>query len=156
MQYGDFYYPTPVNEPVLNYAPGSQEKIALKKALKQLKSEVIDVPMYIGGEEIRTGKKTAIRPPHEHKHVLGYFHSGDASHVKKTIAAALKAKDKWANMSWENRANIFLKAADLLATKYRAYIVGTTMLGQSKNAYQAEIDAACELIDFLRFNVELV
>jgi 1-pyrroline-5-carboxylate dehydrogenase len=156
MQYGDFYYPTPVNEPVLNYAPGSQEKIALKKALKQLKSEVIDVPMYIGGEEIRTGKKTAIRPPHEHKHVLGYFHSGDASHVKKTIAAALKAKDKWANMSWENRANIFLKAADLLATKYRAYIVGTTMLGQSKNAYQAEIDAACELIDFLRFNVHFL
>jgi 1-pyrroline-5-carboxylate dehydrogenase len=156
MQYGDFYYPTPVNEPVLNYAPGSQENIALKKALKQLKSEVIDVPMYIGGEEIRTGKKTAIRPPHEHKHVLGYFHSGDASHVKKTIAAALKAKDKWANMSWENRANIFLKAADLLATKYRAYIVGTTMLGQSKNAYQAEIDAACELIDFLRFNVHFL
>jgi 1-pyrroline-5-carboxylate dehydrogenase len=156
MQYGDFYYPLPVNEPVLNYAPGSPEKLALKKVLKQLKTEVADVPMYIGAEEIRTGKITAIRPPHEHKHLLGNFHSGDAGHVKKAIAAALKAKDKWANLSWENRAHIFLKAADLLATKYRARIVGTTMLGQSKNPYQAEIDAACELIDFLRFNVHFL
>lgn len=156
MQYGDFYYPMPVNEPVLNYAPGSPEKLALKKVLKQLKSEVVDVPMYIGGEEVRTGKIAAIRPPHEHKHLLGNFHSGDASHVKKAIAAALKAKDKWANLSWENRAHIFLKAADLLATKYRGHIVGTTMLGQSKNPYQAEIDAACELIDFLRFNVHFL
>jgi len=156
MQYGDFYYPIPVNEPVLNYAPGSPEKLALKKALKQLKSEVADVPMYIGGKEIRTGKKVAIRPPHEHKHLLGNYHMGQASHVKDAIAAALKAKDAWANLSWENRANIFLKAADLLATKYRAFIVGTTMLGQSKNPYQGEIDAACELIDFLRFNVHFL
>ncbi len=156
MQYGDFYYPMPVNEPVLNYASGSPEKLALKKVLKQLKSEVADVPMYIGGEEVRTRKITAIRPPHEHKHLLGNYHSGDASHVKKAIAAALKAKDKWASLSWENRAHIFLKAADLLATKYRAHIVATTMLGQSKNAYQAEIDAACELIDFLRFNVHFL
>ncbi len=156
MQYGDFYYPMPINEPVLNYAPGSKEKIALKNALKELKSTKVDVPMYIGAEEVRTGNKVEIRPPHERKHLLGYFHSGDASHVKKAIAAALKAKDKWANMSWENRANIFLKAADLLATKYRPYITGTTMLGQSKNAYQAEIDAACELIDFLRFNVHFL
>ena len=146
----------PVNEPVLNYAPGSPEKLALKKVLKQLKSQVTDVPMYIGGEEVRTGKKTPIRPPHEHKHLLGNFHSGDAGHVKDAIAAALKAKDKWAAMSWENRANIFLKAADLLATRYRAHIVATTMLGQSKNPYQAEIDAACELIDFLRFNVHFL
>ena len=156
MQYGDFYYPMPVNEPVLNYAPGSPEKLALKKVLRQLKSEVIDIPMYIGGEEIRTGKKTPIRPPHEHKHLLGNFHSGDAGHVKDAITAALKAKDQWAGMNWENRANIFLKAADLLATKYRAHIVATTMLGQSKNPYQAEIDAACELIDFLRFNVHFL
>ena len=156
MQYGDFYYPIPVNEPVLNYAPGSPEKLALKKVLRQLKSEVLDIPMYIGGEEIRTGKKTPIRPPHEHKHLLGNFHSGDAGHVKDAITAALKAKDKWAGMNWENRANIFLKAADLLATKYRAHIVATTMLGQSKNPYQAEIDAACELIDFLRFNVHFL
>ncbi len=156
MQYGDFYYPLPLNEPVLNYAPGSPEKIALKKALKQLKSETIDIPMFIGAEEIKTGNTIDIRPPHELKHLLGKFHVGDASHVKKAINAALKAKDKWANMSWENRANIFLKAADLLATKYRPYITGTTMLGQSKNAFQAEIDAACELIDFLRFNVHFV
>ena len=156
MQYGDFYYPLPANEPVLNYAPGSAEKKRLKDALKELKSTKIDVPMYIGSEEVRTGKTLDIRPPHEHKHVLGKFHTGDASHVKKAIVAALKVKDKWANLSWENRANIFLKAADLLATKYRPYINGTTMLGQSKNVYQAEIDSACELIDFLRFNVHFL
>ncbi len=156
MQYGDFYYPIPTNEPVLAYAKGSKEKLALKAAIKELKSTKTDVPMYIGAEEVRTGNKMDIRPPHEHKHLLGQFHVGDASHVKKAIAAALKAKDKWANMSWENRANIFLKAADLLATKYRPYINATTMLGQSKNAMQAEIDASCELIDFLRFNVHFL
>ena len=156
MQFGDFYYPTPVNEPVLSYAPGSQEKLALKKALKELKSEKIDVPMYIGSEEIRTEKKIAMRPPHEHKHILGYFNVGEAKHVTKAINAALKAKDKWANMSWENRANIFLKAADLIAGKYRPYLNGATMLGQSKNVIQAELDAACELIDFLRFNVHFL
>jgi len=156
MNHGDFYYPMPVNEPVLNYLPGSPEKLALKKALKELKSYQVDVPMFIGDTEVKTGKTIEIRPPHELKHLLGKFHTGDATHVKKAINAALKAKDKWSNMSWENRANIFLKAADLLATKYRPYINGTTMLGQSKNAFQAEIDAACELIDFLRFNVHFV
>lgn len=156
MQYGDFYYPLPANEPVLNYAPGSAEKKRLKEVLKELKSSKIDVPMYIGSEEVRTGKTVDMRPPHEHKHVLGKFHTGDATHVKKAIIAALKVKEKWANLSWENRANIFLKAADLLATKYRPYINGTTMLGQSKNVYQAEIDSACELIDFLRFNVHFL
>lgn len=156
MLYGDFYYPLPSNEPVLNYAPGSAEKAALKKALKELKSEKADIPMYIGGEEVRTGVTAEIRPPHEIKHVLGVFHQGDANHVKKAINAALKAKDKWQQMSWENRANIFLKAADLLATKYRPYINAATMLGQSKNAFQAEIDSACELIDFLRFNVHFL
>ncbi len=156
MQYGDFYYPTPTNEPVLSYGKGSKEKLALKAVLKELKASKIDVPMYIGADEVRTGKTVTMYPPHEHKHVLGQFHVGDASHVKKAITAALKAKDKWANMSWENRANIFLKAADLLATKYRPYINATTMLGQSKNAMQAEIDAACELIDFLRFNVHFL
>jgi len=156
MQYGDFYYPLPVNEPVLNYAPGSAEKKRLKEVLKELKATKIDVPMYIGNEEVRTGKTIDIHPPHEHQHLLGQFHVGEAKHVTKAINVALKAKDKWANMSWENRANIFLKAADLLATKYRPYINGTTMLGQSKNAFQAEIDAACELIDFLRFNVHFL
>ncbi|MEP6677631.1 MAG: L-glutamate gamma-semialdehyde dehydrogenase [Ferruginibacter sp.] len=156
MNFGDFYYPLPVNEPVLNYAPGSKEKIVLKETLKKLKSEKIDVPMYIGADEVRTGKIVEIRPPHERNHVLGQFHTGDASHVKKAINAAMKTKDKWANMSWENRANIFLKTADLMATKYRSYMNGTTMLGQSKNAFQAEIDSACELIDFLRFNVHFL
>ena len=156
MQYGSFYYPLPVNEPVLNYVKGSKEKLALKAALKEFKKTKIDVPMYIGADEVRTGKTVSIHPPHEHKHVLGQYHMGDASHVKTAIAAALKAKDKWASMSWENRANIFLKAADLLATKYRPHINATTMLGQSKNAMQAEIDASCELIDFLRFNVHFL
>ena len=156
MQYGSFYYPLPVNEPVLNYTKGSKEKLALKAVLKEFKSTKIDVPMYIGADEVRTGQTVSIHPPHEHKHVLGQYHIGDASHVKKAIAAALKAKDKWAAMSWENRANIFLKAADLLATKYRPHINATTMLGQSKNAMQAEIDASCELIDFLRFNVHFL
>jgi 1-pyrroline-5-carboxylate dehydrogenase len=156
MQYGDFYYPMPVNEPVLNYAPGSKEKLALKKILKKLKTEKLDIPMYIGTEEVRTGIKKALHPPHEHGHLLGNYHEGNVGHVKNAIAAALKAKEKWAGLNWENRANIFLKAADLLATKYRPYIVGTTMLGQSKNVFQAEIDAACELIDFLRFNVHFL
>ena len=156
MNTGSFHYALPVNEPVLNYAPGSNERRLLKEAIKELKSKKLDVPMYIGSEEVRTGKLVEIRPPHENKFVLGKFHQGDASHVKKAIGAALKAKDKWASTSWENRANIFLKAADLLATKYRPYICATTMLGQSKNAYQAEIDAACELIDFLRFNVHFL
>ncbi len=156
MQYGDFYFPMPANEPVLSYAPSSNEKIALKKALKEMKAEKLDVPMYIGAEEVKTGNKLSIHPPHERNHLLGHFHVGDAKHVTKAINAALKAKDKWANMSWENRANIFLKAADLLATKYRPHIVAATMLAQSKNVIQAELDAACELIDFLRFNVHFL
>ncbi|MEO6948542.1 MAG: L-glutamate gamma-semialdehyde dehydrogenase [Ginsengibacter sp.] len=156
MNIGSFHYPIPANEPVLNYAPGSSERILLKKELKKLKSAEADIPMYIGGEEVRTGKKVAIKPPHEKDHVLGYFHSGDASHINKAIDAALAAKKEWSTISWENRANIFLKAADLLATKYRPEIVATTMLGQSKNPFQGEIDAACELIDFLRFNVHFL
>jgi 1-pyrroline-5-carboxylate dehydrogenase len=156
MNIGNFSYPMPANEPVLGYAPGSREKALLKEALKECKSKKADIPMYIGGEEVRTGKKVEIRPPHERNHVLGYFHQGDATHVRKAISAALRAKDKWSSMSWENRANIFLKAADLLATKYRPAMCAATMLGQSKNAFQAEIDAACELIDFLRFNVHFL
>ena len=138
MQFGDFYYPMPANEPVLSYAPGSPEKKRLKEVLTELKKEKIDVPMYIGNEEVRTGKTMELRPPHERKHLLGQFHIGEAKHVTKAINAALKVKDKWSNMSWENRANIFLKAADLLAGKYRPYINGTTMLGQSKNCFQAD------------------
>lgn len=156
MNLGYFNYPLPANEPVLTYGPGTPERAALKKALKELKSEEADIPMYIGGEQVRTGKKTAIHPPHETAHTLGHFHAGDESHVKQAIEAALAAKDQWASMSWENRANIFIRAADLIATKYRMYMNATTMLGQSKNAFQAEIDAACELIDFLRFNVHFL
>jgi len=156
MNTGYFNYPLPVNEPVLNYAPGSPERKRLKEVLSELKSEIIDVPMYIGGREVRSGHTVALHPPHEKDHLLGNFHLGNASHVKMAIDAALAAKSAWAGMSWENRANIFLKAADLIATKYRPYMNGTTMLGQSKSAYQAEIDAACEIIDFLRFNVHFL
>lgn len=156
MQNGHFSYPLPPNEPVLSYAPGSSERSRLKSVLKELKSQLVDVPMVIGGQDIRTDRKVAIRPPHEHSHVLGYFHEGDADHVRKAIDSALAAKDSWASMSWESRAQIFLKAADLIAGKYRPYMNGTTMLGQSKNVYQAEIDSACETIDFLRFNVHFL
>lgn len=156
MSLGYFDYPLPANEPVLSYAPGSAERKALKAALAELKQREEDVPMYIGGEEVRTGKKVAMHPPHEIKHTLGYYHAGDQSHVEKAIEAALKAKASWESMSWENRAAIFLKAADLIATKYRAKMNAATMLAQSKTAFQAEIDSACEFIDFLRFNVHFL
>lgn len=156
MNLGYFNYPAPANEPVLAYAPGSKEKETLKATLKTLKSTQHDIPMYIGGQEVRTGKKKAFHPPHELSHTLGHFHEGDESHVQQAIDAALKAKDAWAALSWENRAAIFLKAADLISTKYRSYMNGTTMLGQSKNAFQAEIDSACEIIDFLRWNVHFL
>ena len=156
MQIGYFDYPTPANEPVLTYAPGSPEKLALKKALTSLKSKTMDIPMYINGKAVRTGNKIAIHPPHEIIHTLGHFHIGTKKHVDQAINSALKVRTSWANMSWESRARIFLKAADLLATKYRFEMNAATMLGQSKNAYQAEIDAACELIDFLRFNVHFL
>ena len=146
--------PAAINEPVLNYAPGSPERKALKAKLQEMRAEVIDVPMYIGGEAIHTDKKGDLRPPHDHQHLLGRYSIGDASHVTAAINAAMKAKDAWANMEWEQRASIFLKAAELLAGPYRAKINASTMLAQSKNAYQAEIDASCEMIDFLRFNVE--
>ncbi|MET0392772.1 MAG: L-glutamate gamma-semialdehyde dehydrogenase [Chitinophagaceae bacterium] len=156
MSIGTFSYPMPANEPVLNYGPGSPEKKRLKEVLAILKKEEADIPMYIGAAEVRTGKKIAIHPPHETAHTLGYFHAGEEQHVHQAIQAALAARESWAGMSWENRANIFLRAADLIATKYRPYMNGTTMLGQSKNAFQAEIDSACELIDFLRFNVHFL
>lgn len=148
-----FHFAEPKNEPVLGYAPGSAERKALQKALADMKSQTRDIPMYINGQEVRTGKTHDIRPPHETAHVLGHFHAGDASHVRQAIEAALAARTQWANTSWEQRAAIFMKAAELLATKYRFKMNAATMLGQSKNAYQAEIDSACELIDFLRFNV---
>jgi len=156
MNLGYFNYPAPANEPVLGYAPGSKEKETLKATLKALKSTQHDIPMYIGGQEVRTGKKKAFHPPHELAHTLGHYHEGDETHVQQAIDAALKAKDAWAALHWENRAAIFLKAADLISTKYRSYMNGSTMLGQSKNAFQAEIDSACEIIDFLRWNVHFL
>jgi 1-pyrroline-5-carboxylate dehydrogenase len=156
MNLGYFSYPLPANEPILNYAPGSAERKRLKEVLAELKGQEADVPMYIGGKEVRTGKKVAMNPPHERIHLLGHFHAGEEKHVRQAIDAALAAKESWAAMSWENRANIFIRAADLIATKYRPYMNGTTMLGQSKNAFQAEIDSACEIIDFLRFNVHFL
>ena len=148
-----FQFAAPTNEPVLNYAAGSTERASLQKALAEMKAKTRDIPMYINGKEVRSKDKKEIRPPHETKHLLGHFSVGDKTHVKKAIDAALAARTEWAEMPWEHRAGIFLKAADLLATKYRWRMNAATMLGQSKNAYQAEIDSACELIDFLRFNV---
>ncbi len=152
MPKGVYQIPFPTNEPVLAYKPGSAEKLAVKKALEDARSKQLDIPMYIGGEEVRTGKKLPLSPPHDHQHVLGHFHEGDASHVEQAINAAMGAKEAWNNLAWEHRASIFLKAADLLAGPYRAKINAATMLGQSKSIFQAEIDAACEFIDFLRFN----
>lgn len=153
MANGFFTVPVPKNEPVLNYEPGSNARGELKKALQNALSKEVDIPMYIGNEEVRTSRKQKLSSPHNHKRVLGYFHEGDREHVTQAINAALAAKPLWANLSWESRAGIFLKAADLLAGPYRYKINAATMLGQSKNCYQAEIDSACELIDFLRFNV---
>lgn len=156
MSLGYFNYPAPHNEPVLSYAPGTKERELQKKALQELKSTMHDIPMFIGSQEVRTGKTIALRPPHETAHTIGHFHEGDESHVRQAIDTALKAKAAWTALAWEDRAAIFLKAADLISGKYRAYMNGTTMLGQSKNVYQAEIDSACELIDFLRWNVHFL
>ena len=147
---GFFNVPTPVNETILNYAPGSKERALLKEAIAEARSKELDVPMYINGKEVHTNKKIAIRPPHDHHHILGYYSQGNKSHVEDAIEAALSAKSNWENLAWEHRAAIFLKAADLIAGPYRYKLNAATMLGQSKNAFQAEIDAACELIDFLR------
>jgi 1-pyrroline-5-carboxylate dehydrogenase len=154
MPKGIYRVPVAKNEPVKEYAPGSPERTSLKKEIARLRSQVLDIPMVIGGKEIRTDNKVAIHPPHDLKHLLGHYHKGDASHVQMAINAALEAKEKWAALSWEHRSSIFLKAADLLAGPYRDTINAATMLAQSKNVYQAEIDSACEIIDFLRFNVK--
>lgn len=156
MANGFYRVPPPVNEPVLGYAPGSVERKLLKKAIDEARSQQVDVPMYIGGEEVRTGNKKKLSPPHDHQHVLGFYHEGDRTHIEQAVQAALNARELWGNMSWEHRASIFLKAADLLAGPYRYKINAATMLGQSKNVYQAEIDSACELIDFLRFNAHFM
>ena len=153
---GFFNVPKAVNEPVKSYAPNSPEKAAVLTAYKLMWNAKIDVPLYIGNEEIRTGNTRNMTAPHDHKHVVGTYHLAEKSHVESAIANALEAKTKWANMAWEQRAAIFLKAAELIAGPYRARINAATMIAQSKNIFQAEIDASCELIDFLRFNVEFM
>jgi len=146
-------YTIPTNEPILGFLSGSKERQALKDELKRRKETIYDIPMVIGGKEIRTNNTKDIFPPHELSHKIAHYHQGNGEHVEQAITSALKARQKWANTSWEDRSAIFLKAADLIAGPYRAAINAATMLGQSKNVYQAEIDAACELADFLRFNV---
>lgn len=152
----NFVTPVAVNEPVLEYLPGSPERKILKATLAEARHKVSEIPMFIGGKEVKTGNLGEIHPPHDIEHLLGHYHKGDASHVTLAIEAALKAKADWANLSWESRASIFLKAANLLAGPYRAKINAATMLCQSKNPYQAEIDSACELIDFFRYNVQFM
>lgn len=151
---GFFNVPVPVNEPVYSYAPGTKERALLQQAIEEARAQEVDVPMYIGGKEVRTDKKGKLTPPHDHKHVLGYYSQGSKDHVKEAIESALAAKENWENLPWEQRAAIFLKAAELISTKYRYKLNAATMLGQSKNPYQAEIDSACEIVDFLRFNVK--
>ncbi len=154
MPKGIYKVPVAVNEPIKSYAAGSAERKELQAMLKELRSKQIDIPMYIGGKEVRSESKTRLAPPHDHQHTLGHFSKSEKSHVEMAINAALAAKNQWASLSWEHRASIFLKAAELIAGPYRAKLNAATMLGQSKNAFQAEIDSACEIIDFLRFNVQ--
>ena len=154
MARGFFNVPKAVNEPVKEYAPGSPEREEVLATYKEMFHSNIDVPMHINGEEVRTGNTKNITPPHDHQHVVGQYHTADKSHVDAAISTALAAREAWSNVSWTERATIFLKAAELLAGPYRARMNAATMIAQSKNVYQAEIDAACEMIDFFRFNVE--
>ena len=151
---GFFHVPKAVNEPVKSYAPNSPERAAVLAAYKTMWNSKIDVPLYIGSEEIRTGNTKTMSAPHDHQHIVGTYHLAEKPHIEGAIATALKARTAWTNMAWEQRAAIFLKAAELIAGPYRAKINAATMIAQSKSIYQAEIDASCELIDFLRFNVE--
>lgn len=153
---GFFNVPKAVNEPVKSYAPNSPEKTAVLAAYKEMWNTKIDVPLYIGNEEIKTGNTRSMSAPHDHKHIVGTYHLAEKHHIEKAIANALESKKAWANMAWEQRAAIFLKAAELIAGPYRAKINAATMIAQSKNIFQAEIDASCELIDFLRYNVEFM
>jgi len=153
MSKGFFNIPDIKNEPIKSYAPGSPERTELKKMITDLRSVELEIPMVIGGKDVSTDRRVRICPPHEIKHTLGYYSQGDSSHVQMAIDAAMLARESWNSMAWQHRAAIFLKAADLFAGPYRAKINAATMLGQSKNAYQAEIDAACEMADFFRFGV---
>ena len=154
MQKNLYYAPPAKNEPVLTYKKGSAEREKIINAIEYARSHELDIPMIINGHEVRSGNKIEIHPPHDHKHLLGYYHRGNEGHVKDAIDAALSARELWSELSWKQRASIFLRAASLIAGPYRAKINAATMLGQSKSVHQAEIDAACELVDFLRFNVQ--
>ena len=156
MSNGFYQVPEPINEPILNYQPGSKERDALKKAITDARATQKNIDMVIGGDIVTSEDKVRISPPHDHQHTLGYYSKGGQSEVLQAIDAAMGAKEQWAKINWEHRASIFLKAADLIAGPYRAKINAATMLGQSKNAYQAEIDSACEMIDFLRYNVHFM
>ncbi|WP_421811163.1 L-glutamate gamma-semialdehyde dehydrogenase [Flagellimonas sp.] len=151
---GFFQVPTAYNEPVLSYAPGSPEREEVLKQYKAFYNDQVDIPLYIGSEEIKTGNTKPLSPPHDHKHIVGQYHLAEKAHVEKAISNCLEAREAWANLTWEQRCAIFLKAADLIAGPYRAKMNAATMIAQSKNIYQAEIDSACEIVDFLRFNVE--
>ena len=153
---GFFNVPIAVNEPVKGYAPGSPERDAVLKAYKEMFNSKTDVPMYINGKDVTTGNTRTMSPPHDHKHIVGQYHIAEQSHIENAISTALEARKAWADMPWEQRAGIFLKAAELIAGPYRAKINAATMIAQSKTVHQAEIDAACELIDFLRFNVQFM
>lgn len=153
---GFFNVPKAVNEPVKSYAPGSPERAKVAETYKAMWNAQVEVPLYIGNEEIKTGNTKKMSAPHDHQHIVGVYHQADRALVEKAITEALEARKKWAALSWENRASIFLKAAELLAGPYRAKINAATMIAQSKTIHQAEIDSACELIDFLRYNVEFM
>ena len=153
---GFFEVPIAINEPIKGYAPGSSERTEVLKTYKEMYDNNIDVAMYINGENIKTGDISTMSPPHDHQHVVGTFHKAEKKHIETAINGALKAREKWANTPWEQRAAIFLRAAELIAGPYRAKINAATMIAQSKTIHQAEIDAACELIDFLRFNVQFM
>ncbi len=156
MASGFYKVPKAVNEPVKSYKPNSPERNELLATYKKMYNETVDIPFYIGGEEIRTGNTVSIHPPHDHQHTVGQYHKAEKKHVEQAIANALEAREAWSKTSWEHRAAIFLKAAELLAGPYRAKMNASTMIAQSKNVMQAEIDAACEMIDFFRFNVEFM
>lgn len=153
---GFYDVPIAINEPILTYAPGSPERDEVLKTYKEMYNSTVEVPLFIDGQEVKTGDTVNIVPPHEHKHTLGIYHQATQQHIEEAIETALEARKKWAAMPWENRAGIFLRAAELIAGPYRARLNAATMLGQSKTVHQAEIDSACEIIDFLRFNVQFM
>jgi 1-pyrroline-5-carboxylate dehydrogenase len=153
---GFYDVPIAVNEPILSYAPGTPEREEVLKTYKAMYNSTIEVPLYINGQDVKTGDTVTISPPHEHKHSLGIYHKATKQHIQEAIDTALEARKKWAALPWENRAGIFLRAAELIAGPYRSKLNAATMLGQSKTVHQAEIDSACEIIDFLRFNVQFM